>query len=123
MKSYKDLDVYKRSYELSLEVHKLSLKLPREYKFELADQIRRASRSIPFNIVESFGRNKSKKDTINYLRDSLGSNDEMLLNIKFMKDVNLLKQDKFEYLYSEYTICGKQLYNLIKSLEKPATKN
>ena len=84
MKSYKDLDVYKRSYELSLEIHKLSLKLPREYKFELANQIRRASRSIPSNIVEGFGRNKSKKDIINYLKDSLGSNDEMLLDIKFM---------------------------------------
>ena len=105
MKTYKDLDVYKRSYKLAVEIHKFSLRLPREYKFELADQIRRASRSISSNIAEGIGRNKSKKDIINLLRDALGSNDEMLFNLEFMKDVDLLKKEKVS---GKCPHCGKE---------------
>ena len=123
MRTYKELDVYKRSYTLAVRIHRLSLKLPREYKFELADQIRRASRSIPSNIAEGFGRGKSKKDTISHLRDSLGSNDEMPFNIEFMKDVNLIANETFHELFDEYTITGKQLTGLIRSLELPETSN
>ena len=117
MKTYKDLDVYKRAYKLAIEIHKFSLRLPREYKFELADQIRRASRSIPSNIAEGISRNKSKKDIVNLLRDAFGSNNEMLFNLEFMKDTDLLKKEKFDYFFDEYTICGKQLFNLIKSFK------
>ncbi len=124
MKTYKDLDVYKRAYNLAIEIHRLSLKLPREYRFDLADQIRRASRSIPSNIAEGFARGKSRKDTVNQSRDALGSNDEMLFNLEFMKDTDLISKELYKRYTSEYEICGKQLHNLIKSLEsKPVTSN
>lgn len=115
---YQDLDVFKRSYGLAIRVHVISLKLPVEYKFELADQIRRASRSIPSNIAEGFGRAKSKRDTVNFLRDALGSNNEMLFNLKFMKDVELLSTSAFRELSIEYVIVGKELFNLIKKLNR-----
>src|SRR3989344_9457403 len=117
MKNYKDLDVYKRSYNLAVKIHKLAAQLPREYKFDLADQMRRASRSIPSNIAEGFGRRKSKKDTINHLKDSLGSNDEMIFNMEFMKDTDILKLENVKQYLEEYTIVGKQLFRLIESLE------
>ena len=50
--SYRDLEVYQRSFRLALEIHKFSLTLSKELQFDLADQIRRASRSIPSNIAE-----------------------------------------------------------------------
>ena len=123
MATYRDLEVYKRAYKLAVEIHKFSLELPKEYRFELADQIRRASRSIPSNIAEGLARGKSVRDSVNYLRDALGSNDEMLFNIEFMKDVGLLNEELREYFIREYTICGKQLYNLIKSQQKPETRD
>ena len=122
--NHRDLEVYKRSYKLAKEIYKFSLTLPRELQRDIADDIRRASRSIPSNIAEGYGRNKSSKDTVNHLNDSLGSNDEMLFNLDFMHDVDLMKSDEYEYFSSEYTICGKQLFNLIKRLkEKPETRN
>jgi len=47
----------------------------------------------------------------------MGSNDEMLFNVRFMKDVHLLGEPDFNFLFGEYTIVGKQLFNLIKKLE------
>jgi four helix bundle protein len=114
--SYHNLEVYKRSYRLAIEIHKFSSTLPKYLQFDLADQIRRASRSIASNISEGYGRNISPKDKINFLRMSLGSNDEVIFNLNFLKDIDLMKQDQFDYFHQEYIICGKQLTNLIKSI-------
>ena len=119
MNTYRDLDVYKRSYKLALRIHGLSLRLPKEYRFDIADQIRRASRSIPSNIAEGYGRKKSDRDTVNFLRSALGSNEEMLFHIEFMKDTKLLSKEVYDIYVQEYTICGKQLHNLIRSFSEP----
>ena len=116
--NYTDLDVYKRSYRLAREIHELSLILPKYLQFDLGDQIRRASRSIPSGIAEGFGRKKSSKDTANMLNGSLGSTEEVLFNIEFMHDVKLMDDVKHRYFFDEYTIVGKQLYRLIESLQK-----
>ena len=51
-----DLEVFRRAYRLSLEVHRMSLEFPRIEQFALADQVRRASKSICANIAEGFGK-------------------------------------------------------------------
>ncbi len=51
-----DLEVFRRAYRLSLEVHRASLEFPRIEQFALADQIRRASKSICANLAEGFGQ-------------------------------------------------------------------
>ena len=50
-----DLEVFRRAYRLSLEVHRASLEFPRIEQFALADQVRRASKSICANLAEGFG--------------------------------------------------------------------
>ena len=118
--AYRDLEVYKRAYQLALEIHKLSFTLKIR---DLSDQIRRASRSIPSNIAEAYGRDKSVNDIVNGLRTALGSNDEMLFNIEFMKDTELITQNQYQKLYDEYTICGKQLHKLIEAVKNQQTRN
>ena len=56
IESYRDLRVYQISYELALEVHKLTLKFPDFEKYELGSQARRAAVSIPVNIAEGYGK-------------------------------------------------------------------
>lgn len=116
MGTYRDLEVYQRSYKLAIEIHKFSLTLPKILQYDLGDQVRRASRSIPSNIAEGYGRNKSKKDKTNFLNTAIGSCEEMLFNLEFMRDVNLLSSEKYIHWSKEYTICAKQLTNLIKSV-------
>ena len=110
--SYKNLFVYKNSYKLSLIIHKLTIKLPFEAR-DLADQLRRCSRSIPTNIAEGYARNKSVKDKINFLRNSLGSNDEVLIHLSFLNDLNLYDRIIIRKLIEAYTINGKRINRLI----------
>lgn len=48
---YKDLDVYKLSYKMALEIFEETKKFPKEEKYSLTDQIRRSSRSVSANIA------------------------------------------------------------------------
>ena len=56
MKSYRDLEVYKESKKLAIEVHKMSLTLPKFELFEEGGQVRRSSKSVTAMIVEGYGK-------------------------------------------------------------------
>ena len=56
-----DLEVFRRAYRVSLEVHRASLEFPRIEQFALADQVRRASKSICANLAEGFGRQQQSR--------------------------------------------------------------
>ena len=68
LKSYKELNVWKKSYELCLKKYQITAKFPNEEKYGLASQInkkaRRSAVSIPSNIAEGYGR----KTTLDYMR-------------------------------------------------------
>ena len=65
LQGFEDLDVFRRAYRVSLEVHRASLEFPRIEQFALADQIRRASKSICANLAEGFGRRRRRFDALN----------------------------------------------------------
>lgn len=116
--SYKDLEVYKRSYRLALDIHKFSLTLSKYLQFDIADQIRRASRSVPSNIAEGYARSMSNRDRTNFLKMALGSNEEMLFNLEFLKDAQLMDNTLYEKWVPEYISNGKQLFRLIETLKQ-----
>ncbi len=59
--SYKKLQVWQLARELSIEIHKMSLDLPRFELYETGSQIRRSSKSIRSNIVEGMADGNLKK--------------------------------------------------------------
>ena len=50
---YKELEVYKLSYKMALEIFEETKRFPKEEKYSLTDQIRRSSRSVSAKIGES----------------------------------------------------------------------
>ena len=56
VRSFHDLDVYQKAYQLSLDIHKATLGFPKLEQFALADQMRRASKSICANLAEGFAK-------------------------------------------------------------------
>src|SRR5499425_2214797 len=76
--SFERLEVFQRAYRLSLEIHRVSLGFPDIEQRALADQIRRASKSICANLAEGFGRQRqSRPEFRRFLVMAIGSADEM----------------------------------------------
>lgn len=71
-----DFNVYKLSYEMAVEIFKVTVKFPKEEKYSLVDQIRRSSRSVAANIREGFAKRKYPDVFIRHLNDALGSAEE-----------------------------------------------
>ncbi len=74
--SYKNLDIWKLAREVTIEVHQMTLMLPKFEMFEEGQQIRRSSKSVRSNIVEGYGRRNYKNEYIRFLIFSIASNDE-----------------------------------------------
>jgi four helix bundle protein len=79
--SVEDLDVFRRAYQLSLELHQVSLDFPKIEQFGgLADQLRRASKSVCSLVAEGAGRQQaSPREFARYLTMAIGSAEEMRL--------------------------------------------
>jgi len=86
IKTYKDLNVFKESYGLALEVSRTSRKFPGPEQFELARQLRRAARSVPANIVEGWAKRNSAPEFKRYLQVAIGSCDEVKLWLEMSRD-------------------------------------
>jgi four helix bundle protein len=62
--SYKDLEIWKMARQVVIEIHKMSLSLPKFEQFEEAQQIRRSSKTGESCIVEGYGRRRYKADFV-----------------------------------------------------------
>jgi four helix bundle protein len=72
MKSYQQLDVWRKGVSLSTEVYKVTEQFPRSEQFGLTAQIRRATVSVPANIAEGWGRG-STREYVQFLLVARGS--------------------------------------------------
>ncbi len=115
IKSFEDLDVFKRSYKISIEIHKVSLKFPKIEQWSLADQIRRASKGICSNIAEGFGKQKySSAEYRRYLIMAMGSCDEIRVWIRYCFDLGYISSEQWNLWRNEYEELSKMLVGLQK---------
>ena len=118
MKSYRDLEVYKEGRRLAIEVHKLSLTLPKFELYEEGSQIRRSSKAVAIAIVEGSGRRKYKADFIKFLIYSQSECDETLEHLNFLFETQSLKNNElYNKLFTEYDILSKKINKFIQWVE------
>ena len=116
VKSFEDLEVFQRAYRLSLEIHRVSLKLPEVEQWALGDQIRRASKSIPVNIAEGFGKQAaSGAEFRRFLRIAMGSADEMRVWARYALDLGYVDEATWRKWRDEYHAIAKMIQGLIAS--------
>ena len=72
IKTHRDLNVFKLSFEAGMEVFEITKKFPKEETYSLTDQIRRSSRSVSGNLAEAFRKRKYPKAFVSKLSDSEG---------------------------------------------------
>jgi four helix bundle protein len=108
-----DLDVFGRAYRVSLEVHRVSLEFPRIEQWALADQMRRASKSICANLAEGFGwQRQSKPEFRRFLTMGIGSADEMQVWALYARDLGYIGNEVAERWRGEYREIARMLCGL-----------
>ena len=116
LRGFEDLDVFRRAYRASLEVHRASLEFPRIEQWVLADQIRRASKSICANLVEGFGRQGwSKPEFRRFLMMATGSADEMQVWTLYARDLGYIDSETAERWQGEYREIARMLQGLSRA--------
>jgi len=111
---FTDLVTWQEAHKLALLIYKIVKSFPREERFSLIDQMRRAAVSVTSNIAEGFGR-KSSKDKNQFYTHSKGSLIELQNQLILSKDVGYLKDDIFREIAKQTVVVHKLLVGLIKA--------
>ena len=111
--SFERLEVFRRAYRVSLEVHRASLGFPEIEQRALADQVRRGSKSICANLAEGFGKPAlSKAEFRRFLGMALGSADEMRVWVRYCLDLGYIDGSTWASWRDEYHEIAKMLHGL-----------
>ena len=106
----------KKSHNLVLQIYQITATFPKTEKYGLNDQLRRASYSVPANIVEGQSRNTTKEYR-SFLYNARGSVEEVRYFLLLSKDLEYIDQKIYKNIESEYEAVSKMLNGLIKSLK------
>ncbi len=77
--------------------------------------MRRASKSIPANIAEGYGRIEAIREFRAYVNNALGSADEMIVHLKTARALGYAEGSQCDELIMAYTVVAKQLHRLMPS--------
>ena len=119
LRSYQDLKVWQKSYDLCLQVYRLTRAFPASESYGLTSQMRRAAVSVPSNIAEGYGRT-STAEYLRSLRIAYGSNCELETQAMISKDLSYVKLDDAARLKEDIREVERMLKALMRSLSSPA---
>lgn len=117
LKSYKELIVWQKAYQLTLLVYKETEKFPKSEIFGLSSQLRRAAVSIASNIAEGYQRQHGG-EYVQFLSIAFGSCAEVETQLLLCKDLCYLSESNFFILNNLLTEVGKMLYALIAKIKE-----
>jgi four helix bundle protein len=100
MRNYKDLMVWEKAHKLTLAVYKETIAFPKEERFGLTSQVRRASSSIPANLAEGCGR-RSDGEMGRFVQIAMGSGAELSYHLLLCRDLGILGTTEFSRLSSD----------------------
>ena len=111
IKSFTDLDAYKEAHKLVLMIYKVTKNFPREERYSLTDQMRRAAVSIASNIAEGFSRSTTK-DKYQFYTMSQGSLSELQSQLLIARDLKYLIPQTFNQIAQQSILVGKLVSGL-----------
>ncbi len=115
IKSFKQLIVWQKAVELTIEVYKLTKEMPKSEIYGLMSQMRRAAVAIPSNIAEGKKR-KTRNDYLHFLRIADGSAAELETQIIISK--RIYKNIDYQTAEGLLEDVQKMLVTIIKKLER-----
>jgi len=115
---FKDLKVYKMSYDMAMEIFNITKSFPKEEIYALTDQIRRSSRSVCSNIAEAYRKRRYPKHFTSKVSDADGEASETMVWVNFAKDCNYINENIYNNLIKKYKEIGKMLGSMANHPER-----
>jgi four helix bundle protein len=94
MKDFRDIKVWQKAHDLTLEIYKATRSFPKDELYTLVSQIRRASVSIPANVAEGCGRG-TDSELRQFLQIAMGSASELEYHLVLARDLGYLEATLF----------------------------
>jgi four helix bundle protein len=117
IKSFRDLDVWQLSMDLTEDIYKLARKFPVEEKYALSAQLRKASISIPSNIAEGAGYGTNRR-YVHHLRVACGSDSEVQTQLMLTERLRFATPDEVRPILDRASRVGRMLNGLVHSLDR-----
>lgn len=117
MRPHEKLDVWRRAIDFVVTVYKMTESFPRDERFGLVSQIRRAAVSVPANIAEGAGR-RSSKEFKYFLSNAQGSVSELATELLIAHKLGYLNQKTFEIGNDELSSIGRMILGLSRSVSR-----
>jgi four helix bundle protein len=112
-----ELEAFKTSYSLAMQIFKHTKNFPPEERFALTSQIRRSSRSVSLNLKEAWAKRRYEAHFVSKLTDCDGGNGETATSINFARDCGYSTPD----IASKLLETNRQIGCLLGSmLNKPS---
>ena len=119
---WKELEVWKLSHEMVLDVYRLTSSFPDHEKFRLTNQLCGAASSVPANIVEGNARH-SRKEYIQFLVTARASLEEARYHSLLAKDLCYLESVDYEQFEAKAERISRMLNSFIRSLRSKSTND
>jgi four helix bundle protein len=117
IKSAKELEVYKKSYDLAMRIFEISKGFPPEERYALTSQIRRSSRSVAMNLREAWAKRRYEAHFVSKLTDCDGENSETDTSLDFAHDSRYISTDEHATLTELNREVGRMLGSMISRPE------
>ncbi len=118
IKTHKDLEVFKLSFEAAMDIFEVSKSFPKEETYSLTDQIRRSSRSVSANLAEAFRKRRYPKHFVSKLSDCEAEAAETQVWLDFAYYCNYLEMNAYNDLYQKYEWIIGKIVNMTRSPDK-----
>jgi four helix bundle protein len=121
MRDFKNLDVWRKSHQLTLNVYRATEGFPKSELFGLTSQVRRAASSIEANLAEGCGRTQA--EFARFIQIALGSNCEVECHLLLSRDLSLLSPETHQRLLQQVEEVRQMLNALLKTIRRiPASR-
>ena len=117
MRNHRDLKVWCKAYSLSLDLYRRSRDFPKEERYGLTSQLRRAAISIGANLAEGCGR-RTNAEMARFIRIAMGSASELDHHLLLCKDLGFLQYQEYESVIRDLNEVRKMLGGLLESVER-----
>ena len=122
MKTYRDLDIWKKGMHLAANVYELAKELPEEEKFGLAQDIAQTAVSITSNIANGAETENDKEYKI-FMDIVSGKLARLEVQIEIAKRLGYLNEDETNNVFKQINLIRSQLSGLKKDLKTDAVTN